>query len=639
MRVLPGAVAIVSLMLIAAPAAAQRTLHWDAIEVAATLDARGHLQVDETQAMVFTGYWNGGERRFDVRPHQRLALIGVFRDDAGTWRPLREDDLLDDVDEYAWVEDTTLRWRTRLTTDGPFADTHVRYLIRYELANILIKKNDTYTLDHNFLFPERAGVVQRFDLRLTTDPAWQPQVPVREVYSARDVAPGTGYVVTIPMTFAGSGVPAVFDGRPPFAIRLAVIALLSATALTVLWVFGREWTRGRFAPLETSVDEAWLQTHVFRHPAEIVGAAWDDMVGSPEVVALIARLVSEGKLASEVGKDGVLTLHLKANRASLKGHERTLVDRLFFNDRVKTNTQLVKQHYREKGFNPAHEISPELHAAVAAAMADGQRPRPFRYATWVLLSIGTVLLLFEWTGGDVHSALLFGSLAATLVLSLIALVIGGLFRSKIHWRQVAALLCLLAGVVPALLAAWWLWQYVGAGAVKASTLAVWGVTMLALSVVAACANAMVSRQGPQGIAFRKRLAAARVYFAQQLRQERPALRDEWFPWLLALELQKQMDDWSALRASSTSRSSESDWTSSSFSSSSSGISSTSSGAAWTGFAGGRSGGAGGGAAWVAAAGGIAAGVSAPSAAGSSDSGSSSSSSSGGSSGGGGGGGW
>lgn len=55
------------------PALAQRELHWDSVEVDATLDATGTLHVAETQTMVFTGAWNGGERRFDVRPRQRLA--------------------------------------------------------------------------------------------------------------------------------------------------------------------------------------------------------------------------------------------------------------------------------------------------------------------------------------------------------------------------------------------------------------------------------------------------------------------------------------------------------------------------------------------------------------------------------------
>jgi hypothetical protein len=232
-----------------------------------------------------------------------------------------------------------------------------------------------------------------------------------------------------------------------------------------------------------------------------------------------------------------------------------------------------------------------------------------------------------------------GPVIGTFVLAGVAIAIGSAFRANIHWQQGAALLCLLAAIIPALLAAFLLWHYVGLGFIDASRLFMWGVTVLALAVVAACANAMVSRQYSAGIAFRKRIGAARRYFMAELRREQPALRDEWFPWLLALGLGRQMDHWSARQAPSASRSastSSTSWTSGSASTSSAGSGS------WTGFAGGRSGGGGGGAAWTTAASGLAAGVSPPSSSGSSSGGSSSSSSSSsssGSSGGGGGGGW
>ena len=53
---------------------AQRSLHWDRLQVTAHLDAGGTLQVVETQTMVFTGDWNGGERTFNIRPRQKLIF-------------------------------------------------------------------------------------------------------------------------------------------------------------------------------------------------------------------------------------------------------------------------------------------------------------------------------------------------------------------------------------------------------------------------------------------------------------------------------------------------------------------------------------------------------------------------------------
>jgi len=61
----------VSVLLAAAsPAAAQRSLHWEELNVAARLDADGRLHVSETQTMVLSGDWNGGERRFWKRARE-----------------------------------------------------------------------------------------------------------------------------------------------------------------------------------------------------------------------------------------------------------------------------------------------------------------------------------------------------------------------------------------------------------------------------------------------------------------------------------------------------------------------------------------------------------------------------------------
>jgi hypothetical protein len=624
---------IAAALLLPSVALAQRSLHWDAIEVEARLDATGRLHVAETQTMVFTGEWNGGERTFNIRPRQRLEFVALSREDDGMWRPLREDARIDDIDEYAWLDRTTLRWRSRETADPAFANTVIRYRLEYELSNILLQQGDGYVLDHDFLFPDRDDVVREFTLRLSVDGDWQPTEPLQDAYTARNVRPGDGFVLSVPLRFSGATAPAALDTSRPTPVRFAVLLLIAATLVTVLWVLGREWSRGRFARMHTGVDAPWLDEHVLRHPAEVVGAAWDETIGSPEVVALIARMTKDGTLASEVTKGGVLSLRLNVARETLQGHERTIVDRLFFNNRTTTNTQLVKRHYRQKGFDPSSEIGPELHAAVLAAIPDGQRPRPFRLTTRLLMLAGIVLMTYDWHNGYLDSWFFWITIGA-LVLAGMASGVGTAFRSRIHWNAGAAVLCLLPAVVPALLAAWLLWSFVGLDVIPATTGGVWGITLLALAVLAAGANAMVSRQYPAGIAFRKRLGAARAYFAAQLQEERPALRDEWFPWLLALGLGDQMNDWS-VRHAPTSRASRTRETTGGTITSSAGASAA---GTWTGFGGGRSGGAGAGAAWTTAASGMAAGVSPPSSSGSSG-GSSSSSSSGGSSGGGGGGGW
>ena len=59
--------------------AAERELHWDALHVEAYLNANGVLEVIERHTMAFTGYWNGGERVFNIRPRQSLEFLSASR--------------------------------------------------------------------------------------------------------------------------------------------------------------------------------------------------------------------------------------------------------------------------------------------------------------------------------------------------------------------------------------------------------------------------------------------------------------------------------------------------------------------------------------------------------------------------------
>jgi hypothetical protein len=503
------------------------------------------------------------------------------------------------------------------------------------MSGILLKQDGGgYLLNHDFLYAEREGTVSRFQLRLTLDPSWQPGSAVPESYRAERLAPGRGFIVTLPLQYSGTAVPSAIETNHPRWVMTAVGFLLLALGLGLAALFVGEERVGRFAPLATNIDEAWLREHVLKYPAEIVGAAWDEGISTPEVVALIARMVSEGKLESTVGKGGSMTLELEVEREKLAGHERTLVDRLFFGGRTQTSTKQVRQHYKSKGFNPADAIRKELQSAVESVLPDGPTPPRLRPAIQALFLAGIALLAADFyvVRIEVGSAILITA-GSALLLGL-AWGAGTAFRSQIHWGHRGAWACLSPTLVAFAAAMAFLWYRVLPGIIEASDFLVAAVVAFAVAVLLTSLDAMRSRQHRAAVAFRKRLAAGRAFFIAELEKDAPALRDEWLPWILAFGLAKRMDDWSTRQLNpGSSRSRSSATMSSSSSSSSSGSSSPS----WTGFSGGRSGGAGGGAAWVTAASSMAAPVSTPGSSGSGGGSSSSSSSS--SSGGGGGGGW
>jgi hypothetical protein len=623
-------------LLLPAPLLAQRQLSWDALDVTARLDSTGVLDVVEQQTMVFSGDWNGGERTFNIRPRQKLTFVGMERIDPPTGQrvALTEDGSLDEVDEYAFTDAHTLRWRSRRRTDPPFANTRLTYVLHYQLSGILLKDDQRYTLDHDFAFPDRVGEIRRFALHVTLDAAWKPLSDVRESYAAGPLAPGRSFVLTIPLEYTGAGSPSANDTRRPPPVIAGVTAILGILGLSIAALLLREFRLGRFVPVQTEgIDADWIRQHIVSHPAEVVGAAWDEAVDKDEVSALIARLVSEHKFASHMGSSkSSLQLTLKVDRSQFDGYERALVDGLFFGGRTSTSTEEIKKHYEKKGFDPAKLIQKGLLERVGELLPKGANPHVFWWMNVVLFLAGAGCLVAEGITSE-------SSDPTPIIVGVIALVVFGIgqipgvvFRQRIDWGLTALAVSLVAPALAAIAAGWFLWFRVGTGATEWSLWMIGALTALTSWIVSAAANGLKSRNHRDAIAFRKMLAAGRLFFKRELDRDRPTLSDEWFPWIAAFGLANEADRWSVRHASAARDSSG--WDSSTRSSSST---TSSSEPVWTGAGGGRSGGAGGGAAWSAAVAGMAAGVAAPSS--SSSGGGGGGSSGGGSSGGGGGGGW
>jgi len=195
--------------LLAASPAAARELYWKSLEVGATLDGQGVLHVVERQHMVFTGDWNGGERRFDLRPGQEVELRRMTRIDpeTGARREMREGSL-DDLDRYAWFSDRVLRWRSRLPGDPPFVRTEIVYDVAYSLYGALVKTGGRYVLSHDFAFADRPGDIEDVVVTLRIDPAWRVDGPREQTFRGGRLRPGSGYVVRTELEWSGAGEPA-----------------------------------------------------------------------------------------------------------------------------------------------------------------------------------------------------------------------------------------------------------------------------------------------------------------------------------------------------------------------------------------------------------------------------------------------
>jgi uncharacterized membrane protein YgcG len=635
------AVFLAALLLAGTARAQEKSLRWAELTVRARLDAAGVLHVEERQVMVFTGDWNGGERRFNLRLGQHLQLQSLTRIDpaTGSSHPLVEGEL-DQIDHFGWKDHSTLRWRSRLPSDPPFQETAIPYVLDYTVSGVLEKSGGRYHLWHDFAFPERTGEIVRFSLDLELDPVWRPVAEVPGHLERRNLPPGESVLVKADLAYQGAAEDRLAGIRAatPTPLRAAFFAAsLLAMTLLFLGFRRREGELGRFTPpaVPPEWDETWLRENVFLYRPEEVGALWDRQVGAPEVAAVLARLVGEGKLASEVrpgrglfGKD-VLHLTLKSDRGAFEGYERKLIDKLFFDGRTETDTEAVRKRYKSSGFNPASTIRGELEKRLRAhtELRGASRPGGGRRTLGLFLA-ALALLGLDCLSGWEQSLVL----AAFVTFAVTWLYIGGMiaafaWRRRTERLEAAALTFLLPGLgifAVCLLATFFGDWFPVRVLARPGLFGDLALALLAVATWSSLLNNARSRETAPALHRRQLLAAARHMLQRELEQHQPRLRDEWLPYLLAFGLGPDVDRWFRAFGAAASGAGMAAMASS--------PSGGSGGGGWTG-GGGAFGGAGSSASWAAAATGLAAGVSAPSSSGGGGGGG------GGSSGGGGGGGW
>ncbi len=621
------------------PLAAQsRTLTWPRFEVTAHLDSSGAPRVRERQVMRFSGDWNGGERRFDVGLGQRFVFHGLSRLDSVTGQavPLREGDI-DAVDGYDWFDNRTLRWRSRRPTDPPFSNTDLTYELDYSYNRILVPDGDRYTLDHQFAFRDRDGMIEAFSLTLTIDSAWQVPAWFTGRWSGVRLPPGESFLVTVPLEWRGGGVPAGVLQGAPTGLRTGIAAVgIAAMVALVLALLRRERANGRFAPLPAGpIDERWLQTRVFSMRPEVVGAAWDRAVGAPEVAATLARLVSQGTLRSSVKTRGrsifkVHDLHLtlQTRREQLGGYERALIDALFSSGSTSTSTSALRTRYARTGFDPASIIRSGVEAALERVPEAGALVKPPRSWPITLALLGAALAAGALAA--TRSAVDGVTCAAAVGVALVAWILAGMQALFWQARVVRAAPHALRFLLPLAALGVLLLYLAQLRTLPIGLAAVTCAALLAVAVTWSVLHAARSRESPERVQLRKRLAAAREHFRHELQQASPALQDAWYPYLLAFGLNRLVNRWFKAHGPETQPRMHRPYPATSGSSGSTG------GSGWSGFGGGGGfAGAGATVAFGAAISGFSSGVAAPSSSGSGGG----SSSSGGSSGGGGGGGW
>ena len=538
-----------SLWLGVAQAQESGSQYWDAVEVVAHLDAEGKLNVRELQRMVFDGALNGGERSFFVDEYQGLHLNDLMRIDAQEQEhPLLAGNL-EQVDHFDWGKGNVLRWRSRLPSDPPFAATTLTYRIDYVLTGILRYTNDGYLLNHDFAFSDRNGEIRHFLLRLTLDPVWKTNEVIAPQIEANKLLPGQSYVLRRTLQHNGAYLPqAVRHGALPQTRLWLLRSMVIVGILLFAFFLWREIRLGRFrilVPLR-EINHAWIVQHVLVYPPEVVGALWDGSLGSAEVAAVLARMTQEGKLNSRVEtskgwlfKKYCMHLELKVPRNTLVGHERALIDALFFEGK-ETNTDKLREHYKRSGFNPAHFIETAVFNQVnriAGPALKGTRDIQFFFLIILLAMLLMPVHFIYGTDADIFAGVIV--VFASFFLILFGFNSAGVYRNANNFPLIGlSFLILLAGLIASPVV-WLLHEHPFLN----STYLLIELIVLWLLIITSILFAARTLTSPHEQEIQRLLRSARAWFKFQLSKPKPELENVWYPYLLAFGLGRDVDRW------------------------------------------------------------------------------------------------
>lgn len=517
--------------------AQERTLVWKSLDVTAKIDRDGIMTVSERHRMLFDGAWNGGERKFRVAPGQifQFERITWVHPDTGLGFPLIA--AVGSVPLHHYVlNGNTLRWRAREETDPPFNNRELTYVIDYVLMNVIVKEGEGYSLEHDFAFGEREGVIESFTLDLEFDPAWKLPEGFETHIERKIVPPGESVIVDILLGWTGEGQPAylgadaaVYAAQPveeqeapapgapalPMPVRMGALGLFFLILLAFrLWFVRREERLGRYATPE--VNRLWIERTLLPIKPEVVGTAWDDSTGQAEVAALIARMAIEQKLENQPGQTP--RLKLLVPRESLEGYEREFIDRLFVSGEEITPAEL-KKVYAATGFNPEEPLRRPLSDAAAKIVGAS------KFVSGCAAVVAAVILIAVTSPGP------FSKIAGVAAF-LFSVALAAIYRTQLGGQTSAAFLPVplaLFAIVVALTAA------------SELSLAIALLATLFLVNIVLYIGAWTA--SPDELAMLKGLRAARDYF-RDLLEKKEEIEERWIPYILAFGLGDDLDRWS-----------------------------------------------------------------------------------------------
>jgi hypothetical protein len=237
-----------------------------------------------------------------------------------------------------------------------------------------------------------------------------------------------------------------------------------------------------------------------------------------------------------------LELELRVGRDELDGYERVLIEKMFVAGE-RTSSALLQQHYRH--FDPsvtlARPLADALRALLGPRAGSDEEVSPTSIVLALVsayaLHVSIVGIVMEWSTWWDRDAL---EVVTALALA-ICIGLGGLLASFYRQQPEAidgdpsvrgmfgllGLMVVVPTLLPDSMTSLELALHFGGG----------------LGIAAFFVWTAWPRDHAAGIALRKKLLAARLYFQAQLQKQQPDLDDRWSPYLIALDLSSAVDAW------------------------------------------------------------------------------------------------
>jgi hypothetical protein len=589
-------------------ARAEETPEWNSIIVRFTIDADGKLHVSEEVQVDVPPAVQQLERTYWSENEQKVTFQSITMYDGERTVPLEDGGDLERANHFRQSEwPGKVVWSVRDKNTSPGGVRSLTYVIESTVSDAVIPawsiprgklsmdghetfgdprrrlrevlplwrealKNPRhrYLVDYQFEMPPPSTNGTRIQLQIYWPRGWEPVHEIVPDTVARPLERDAGNPDAWRVTHLFEE-----DGRHPLpsidvrhhAIRMVSLIGFPIVAL-LFWILFvlRELLRRGLARGGDADDEQLARGAVFKEAPEVIQARWSGDAAFVSIEPFLRRLERERKLAIVIeqrqipmepgdqdddddANETIVTLRLLVPREQLTPYERAGIDALI-PDGWETSSEDIQKRHEGTEFDPSDALRAYLVKLAAEAKKAAGAPWYSRLTSLALFVAGVVIAFQDTIRNGREPAVTAAILVSCSMLYNIWP--DSIIRPAVRARLAASLLLLIPLVL--MTAAIVFIHFTGE--IPPGFYGSAGLAIAYLGTYKALLAGSASRDTPEVA----QLARARRWLRNELKSERPRLRDDSIPWLTALGLGRDIERWRRRNETAESRFASSEWT-------------------------------------------------------------------------------